>query len=85
MIVPLDTSAEEVVLEILQRSGPCGLDDLVMRLPNLSWSKVFTAVDRMSRDGRVLLDRHARSIYYVSLPSQHASPHSPSRQQEPQP
>ena len=82
MIIPFDESVEEAVLEILQRTGPCGLDDLVVQLPHFTWSRVFTAVDRMSRDGRVLLDRHARSIYSVALPSQQASPHSISRQQE---
>lgn len=82
MIVPIDASVEEAVLDVLQRTGPCGLDDLVVQLPNFTWSRMFTAVDRMSRDGRVLLDRHARSIYSVALPSQQASPCSISWQQE---
>jgi hypothetical protein len=82
VVVPIDASVEEAVLEILQRTGPCGLDYLVVQLPHFTWSRVFTAVDRMSRDGRVLLDRHARSIYSVGLPSQQASPHSVSRQEE---
>jgi hypothetical protein len=81
----INASAEEVILELLHRTGPCSLDDLVIQLPNLSWSKVFAAIDSMSRDGRVLLDRHPGSIYSVALPSQHASHHSPSRQKEPQP
>jgi hypothetical protein len=82
---PIDASAEEVVLDMLLRTGPCYLDDLVIQLPNLSWSEVFVAVDRMSRDGRLFLRRLARSTYYVALPSWHASPRSPSRQKEPQP
>lgn len=71
-MVPIDASAEEVVIERLERTGPCLLDDLVMQLPNLSWSEVIFAVDRMSRDGRLFLRCLARSTYYVALPSQHA-------------
>jgi hypothetical protein len=82
VIAPIDASVEEAVLDVLQRTGPCGLDDLVVQLPNFTWSRVFTAVDRMSRNGRVLLDCHACSIYSVTLPSQQSSPHSISRQQE---
>lgn len=59
-MMPIDASAEEAVIEILQRTGPCCLDDLVMQLPRLNGSTVFVAVDQMSRDGRLLLRRLAR-------------------------
>jgi hypothetical protein len=78
-------STEEAVLNVLQRMGPCDLDNLVRQLPHLSWSKVFAIMERLSRDGRVLLDRHPGSIYSVALPSQQASPGLPTRQKEPQP
>jgi hypothetical protein len=71
-MMPIDASAEEVVIERLERTGPWLLDDLVMKLPNFSWSDVIFAVDRMSRDGRLFLRCLARSTYYVALPSQHA-------------
>jgi hypothetical protein len=79
MMVSLDASAEEAVFDRLQRSGPCCLEDLVMQLPNFSWSQAFLAVDRMSREGLLLLRRLTCSANYVALPSQHASPSSPSR------
>jgi len=79
---PIDASAEEAVLDILRRTGPCGLDDLVRQLPHFTWNKVFIAVDRMSRDGRVLLARHARSIYSVTIPPQPASLLGQTRQKE---
>jgi hypothetical protein len=69
---PIKESAEKVVIELLEKTGPCLLDDLVMQLPNFSWSDVIFAVDRMSRDGRLFLRCLARSTYYVALPSQHA-------------
>jgi 3-methyladenine DNA glycosylase AlkC len=65
-----DVSAEEIVTEALQRTGPCCLDDLVRRLPNLSWGEVFAAVDRMSRDGRLLVRKLGCSTYQITLPSQ---------------
>ena len=80
-----DASAEEAVIEMLRRTGPCFLDDIVKQLPNFSWSEVIFAVDRMSRDGRLFHRCLARSTYYVALPPQHAPSRSPSREKEPQP
>ena len=72
---PIDASVqEEFIIDMLQRTGPCCLDDLVRYLPNLNWSKVFVAVDRMSRDGRLLLRQLGYSTYPIMLRSQNASP-----------
>ena len=61
---------EEAVVETLQRSGPCCLDDVVTYLPNFSWGEVFLAVDRMSRDGRVSLLQLGCSTYQITLRAQ---------------
>jgi hypothetical protein len=61
---------EAAILETLQRSGPCCLDDVVTSLPDSSWGEVFAAVDRMSRDGRVLLRQRGYSTYQLSLAPQ---------------
>jgi hypothetical protein len=90
-MMPTRVSAEEAVIEMLRKSGPCCFDDLVRYLPNLSWGEVFVAVDRMSRDGRLLVRRRlslrplGNSSFQISLPSQRASPRSPSRQEEAHP
>jgi hypothetical protein len=76
------SAQEEAVLEMLQRTGSCCLDALVMQLPNLSWTEVFVAVDRMVRDGRVLLRQLGYATYEIALPLQLASPRSPARQEE---
>ena len=81
----VDTSADKIVIELLQRTGPCCLDDLVTYLPKLSWGEVFVAVDRMSRDGRLLLRQLGYSTYQITLPSQFPSPRSPYRTEEAQP
>lgn len=49
------TRIQEGIVEKLQRSGPCCLDDVVMHLsPFYSWGEVFVAVDWMSREGGVV-------------------------------
>lgn len=74
-MMPSDVSAqEEAVIEMLQKTDPCSMDDIVMQLPNLSWAEVFVTVDRLSRDGRVLLRQLGYSTYQIVLPSQLASP-----------
>jgi hypothetical protein len=81
---PIDATAEEeAVIDMLQRTGSCCLDALVMQLPHLSWGEVFVAIDRMSRDGRVLLRQLGYSTYEIALPLQLAAPCAPSRQKEP--
>ena len=61
---------EEAILELLQISGPCCLDDVATYLPDLSWGQVFSAVDRMSRDGRVLISQLGYSTYQIALQAQ---------------
>lgn len=73
---------EEAVVETLQRSGPCYLDDVVTYLPNFSWGEVFLAVDRMSRDGRVSLLQLGCSTYQIILRSQFSLSSSTSGQKE---
>jgi len=63
---------EAAIIETLRRSGPCCLDDVVAYLPNFSWGEVFGAVDRMSRDGRVLLYQLGYSTYQIALRSKFA-------------
>ena len=61
---------EEAIVELLRIRGPCCLDDVVTYLPDLSWGQVFSAVDRMSRDGRVLISQLGYSTYQIALHSQ---------------
>lgn len=78
----VDASREEVIIEMLRKTSPCCLDDLVTYLPNFSWGEVFVAVDRMSRDGRLLLRQLGYSSYQITLSSQLASPRSSYSQKE---
>ena len=60
---------EEAVIELLQRIGPCSMDDIIMQLPDFRWGEVFVAVGRLSRDGRVLLRQLGYSTYQIALHS----------------
>ena len=79
MMHPNVSAQEEAVINVLRNSGPCCFDDLVRYLPHLSWGEVFVAVDRMSRDGMVLvrcrlwLRPFGNSSFQITLPSQLAS------------
>lgn len=63
-------TVEEAIIEKLRRNGPCCLDDVVAYLPDLTWGEVFRAIDRMSRDGRLLLRQLGYSTYQIALHSQ---------------
>jgi hypothetical protein len=63
------TSIHEAVIDVLAHMGPCMMDEVVRSLPAHGWSEVFSAVDDMSRDGRLVLRRSSNSSseYQVSL------------------
>jgi hypothetical protein len=52
--------------ELLQQ-GPCPLETLLERLQRFSWSEVFSVIDQLSREGRLVLRHPARFDYEVSL------------------
>jgi hypothetical protein len=64
------TPIEDAIVKWLQQSGPCSLDDVVTHLSSFSSGEIFIAVDRMSRDGRVLLHQRGYSTYQLALGSQ---------------
>ena len=60
---------EVLILDVLQSSPqPLPMEEIVGRLPCLSWNQVFLAVDSLSRKGLINLKRRAFS-YLVSAPT----------------
>ena len=57
---------EATILYELEQLGPCGFDELLRSLPDLSWDQVFEAVDFLSRNGRVTLQKRTRFEYLIS-------------------
>jgi hypothetical protein len=58
---------ESAILETLERRGSCSLEELCQALSDYSWNQVFATVDRLSRNGRLLLCRPSRFDYQVSI------------------
>ena len=73
-MMPLNTITERCAIEMRQKTCPSCFDDLVRYLPHLSWGGVFVVINRMSRDGRVLLRQLGYSTYQVTLSAQLAFP-----------
>ncbi len=60
-------STYKTILYELEHLGPCGFDELVRSLPDLSWNQVFEAVDSLSRNGTVTLQKRTKFNYLISL------------------
>ena len=67
------SEVESRILQELERLGPCTLEEFVRVLPDYTWNQVFAAVDRLSRDGTVLLRRPTRFEYVVAVRTRRAS------------
>ncbi|BFU96376.1 MAG: protein of unknown function [Nitrospira sp.] len=52
-----DTLAWEI-LNRVEDESVVSLDSLVMSLPHYSWNQILITVDRLARDGRLILRRH---------------------------
>jgi len=65
-------SLESAIRQELAQVGTCTLEELNERLPYYSWNQVFAEVDRLSREGAVVLRRQDSSDYILSL-AQHPS------------
>jgi hypothetical protein len=56
------------ILGAVQRTHGCDLDTLTNCLSDLSWSQVFLEVDRLSRQGQVLVTFNSGGRYMIRLP-----------------
>lgn len=55
--MPTACDPQALVSEELRKTAPVGLEELLGRLPQLTWNQVFQAVDALSRRGAILLRR----------------------------
>ena len=56
------------ILDQVQHTPGCDLDTLTKSLSDLSWGQVFLEVDRLSREGQVLVTRDTGGHYLIRLP-----------------
>jgi len=60
-------SVDSVICHEVTSLVSCTFDELVQRLPAYSWAQVFAAVDRLSRQGTLTVNRTRCSGYIVSI------------------
>jgi hypothetical protein len=56
------------ILGEVKRTHGCDLDTLADSLPELSWNQVFLEIDRLSRQGQVLVTFGTGGRYMIRLP-----------------
>jgi len=57
---------ESLIIDLLRSSGKFTIKELAARVPDLSWSQIFLAIDMLSRSGHVILRREG-STYTVEM------------------
>jgi len=60
-------SLDSAIRRVLAQVGTCTADELNERLSHYSWIQVFSAVDHLSREGVVTLQRNGPLDYVLSL------------------
>lgn len=68
------TPVTDRILGQVQRTHGCDLDMLTKSLSDLSWSQVFLEVDRLSREGQVLVTLDTGGRYMIRLPKHNMEP-----------
>jgi DNA-binding transcriptional regulator PaaX len=58
--------AETAVLQHVNKEGTVTLEELIRALRQFTFNQVFFAVDRLSREGRIVLKRQPRFDYILS-------------------
>jgi len=74
LIMASHTPVTDRVLGTVQRTHGCDLDTLTNSLSDLSWSQVFLEVDRLSREGQVLVTFRTGGRYMIQLPEHKKGP-----------
>lgn len=60
---------DQAIIHDLTAHGACQVEDMVERLAGFTWNQVFSAIDRLSREGTLALQRPARFGYEISITS----------------
>ncbi len=60
-------SVDEWIVEVLRQRGAQTLDRLGDSLPNVNWARLFLAIDRLNRAGKVAIWPPQNGDYLVSL------------------
>ena len=55
----------QAVMDIVFRSPGCDLEKIIQDCPQLTWNQIFLEIDRLSRDGEVILNLQQPGHYIV--------------------
>jgi hypothetical protein len=58
------------VLEVIVQSPGHTLDDIVLECSDLTWNQVFSAINRLSREGTLTLTPKGQGLYTIRLSNQ---------------
>lgn len=58
---------DSVICREIAGVGSCTFDELLHRLPTYSWAQVFSAVDRLSRQGTLSVSRMRGAAYALLI------------------
>lgn len=58
-------TTRQTVLDMVRRSQGCNLEEIVRDCPGLTWNQIFLEIDRLSRDGEVILNLQQPGHYIV--------------------
>jgi hypothetical protein len=59
------TPTTQAVMDVVLRSPGCDLEEIVHECPGLTWNQVFLEIDRLSREGNVILNLQQPDHYSV--------------------
>ncbi|MBI3356388.1 MAG: hypothetical protein HY038_06410 [Nitrospirae bacterium] len=65
----VQTATTQTVMDIVLRSPGCDLEEVVLECRSLTWNQVFLEIDRLSREGYVILNLQ-RPGHYSIRPAQ---------------
>lgn len=72
--MPQHTTVEELIIDIVQKTHACDLEEVMRHCTNLTWNQVFLAVDRLSRSGEIMLMPRGRGMYTLTFPQRQEDP-----------
>ena len=67
------------ILRAVKRAHRCDLDALATSLPELTWNQVFFEIDRLSRNGEVVVTFETGGQYMIQLPEHKKTTHHHAR------
>ena len=62
-----DQTIADRIIEAVSQAPYCLLEELILACPTLTWNQVFIEVDRLNRDGTLILERKDPGIYIIHL------------------